>query len=49
MQFPGQQHEKTPKEAPDIISVFDNPAGQQLLTPAICNWILVARNCLHMA
>ena len=31
------------------ISVFNKPTRQQLLTPAICNWIIVARNRLHVA
>ena len=50
-QFPVQQHEtkKKQRKPQKYISVFNKPTGQQLLTPAICTWILVARNCLHLA
>ena len=42
----GKKEQKKPLK---YISVFNKPAGQQLPTPAIGNWILVARNCLDVA
>ena len=41
-----KKQQKKPKK---YISVYNNPTEQQLLTPANCNWILVARNCSRMA
>ena len=56
MQFSVQKHEtkkkkkkRKQKKLQKYISVFNKPTGQQLLATAICNWILVARNCLHVA
>ena len=37
------------KKPQKYISVFNKLTRQQLLTPAICNWIIVARNRLHVA
>ena len=52
-QFPFQQHEtkekRQQKKPQKYISVCNKPTRQQLLTPAICNWIIVARNRLHVA
>ena len=39
---------KLQKKPQRYISVFNKPTGQQLLTPAICTWILEARNFLHL-
>ena len=47
--FSSMKQKKGQQKKPQkYISVLNKPTEQQLLTPAICNWILVARNCLHV-